>query len=76
MATPTCGKCKEHSFETTLHTPLGEAQKLALIQCSGCGAVVGVLDRNAALRLTRVQEQVSAIEERLTRIAQALSGLS
>lgn len=34
MAVSTCVKCSGHSFELVLLTPLGEARKLTIVQCS------------------------------------------
>jgi uncharacterized Zn finger protein len=44
MADSTCPKCSSHSFELKEHTPKGSGYKMHFIQCSSCGAVVGVTD--------------------------------
>ena len=53
MAVSTCIKCDGHSFELALFTPLGEDQKLAMVQCANCGTPVGVVDQRHALRSRR-----------------------
>ena len=73
MAASTCGKCGSHSFETAAFTPLGQSYKLTLVQCSSCGVPIGVLDP-ATSELDRLKSQLAAIDERLVRIATALSG--
>ncbi len=45
MARSTCIKCEGHLFELAEHDPGGFAQhKYNLVQCSGCGTVVGAVD--------------------------------
>lgn len=44
MATSSCPKCGNHSFEMKEHLPHGSGFKVFFIQCSSCGAVVGVTD--------------------------------
>lgn len=44
MAMSTCSKCISHSFEVFENEPWGSNYKLIFVQCSQCGAVVGVLD--------------------------------
>lgn len=44
MATSTCPKCSNHSFEVAEQTPKGSNFKLLFVQCSSCGAVVRVMD--------------------------------
>jgi uncharacterized Zn finger protein len=44
MAMSTCPKCPNSSFELVENTPRHSEFKLSFIQCSSCGAVVGVLD--------------------------------
>ena len=70
----TCIKCGGHSFEVALFTPLGQSYKLSMVQCSGCGVPVGVLDPSFASRFEALKSQIAAIDERLTRIAKALAG--
>lgn len=74
MAVSTCIKCSGHSFELALFTPLGESNKLTIVQCSQCGAPVGALDPATGPRIEALKNQVTAIDERLNRIAKALQG--
>jgi hypothetical protein len=71
MAVSTCAKCEGLVFERGLVTPLGEQRTISVLQCAGCGAVVGTLDEHLALE--RLQTQVAAIDAGLIRIAKALS---
>ena len=73
MAVATCLKCAGHSFEIALFTPLGESHKLAIVQCSGCGTPIGVLDTASGPLLDALKNQIAAIDDRLTRIAEALA---
>jgi hypothetical protein len=72
MAVSTCMKCAGHSFELALLTPMGESKKLTIVQCSACGAPVGVLDPVTGPQIEALKNQVAAIDERLNRIATAL----
>ena len=73
MAVSTCLKCAGHSFELVRFTPMGERHKLTIVQCSGCGTPIGVLDPASGPRLDALKSQFAAIDERLTRIAKALA---
>jgi uncharacterized protein (UPF0210 family) len=75
MAISTCGKCGGHSFELALFTPIGESRKLTLVQCSGCGVAIGTLDPSSGYQIDALKNQVTAIDQRLTRIAEALQQL-
>jgi hypothetical protein len=72
MAVSTCIKCAGHSFEIALFTPIGESRKLSIVQCSSCGTPIGTMDPAPGLQLQALKIQVAAIDERLSRIAQAL----
>jgi hypothetical protein len=72
MAVSTCMKCAGHSFELAPLTPIGESRKLAMVQCSACGAPVGVLDPDTGSQIEALKTRVAAIDERLNRIAKAL----
>ena len=65
-------KCAGHSFELAPFTPLGASRKLTIVQCSGCGAPIGVLDPAAGPQIEGLKNQIAAIDERLNRIAKAL----
>ena len=71
MAASTCIKCGGHTFERGLVTPLGEQRTVPVLQCAGCGAVVGTLEHQLAIE--GLQNQVSHIDAGLVRIARALS---
>ena len=73
MAVSTCLKCAGHSFELAMFTPMGESHKLTIVQCSGCGTPIGVLDPASGPLLDALKNQVAAIDDRLTRIAKALT---
>jgi hypothetical protein len=72
MAVSTCVKCGGHSFELALFTPIGESRKLTLVQCSQCGAPVGVMDPAMGLQIEVLKNQIAAIDDRLNRIAKVL----
>lgn len=44
MARSSCPKCDNHSFELVQGTPTNSKFNFMYIQCSSCGAVVGVMD--------------------------------
>ena len=73
MAVSTCLKCAGHSFELAMFTPMGESHKLTVVQCSGCGTPIGVLDPASGPLLEALKSQIAAIDDRLTRIAKALT---
>jgi hypothetical protein len=73
MAVSTCLKCAGHSFEIALFTPMGEGHKLTIVQCSGCGTPIGVMDPASGPLLDALKNQIAAIDDRLTRIAKALT---
>jgi hypothetical protein len=43
-----------------------------MVQCSGCGAPIGILDPTATTQIDALKNQIAAIDERLNRIAKAL----
>ena len=73
MAVSTCIKCGSHSFELALFTPLGESDKLTMVQCATCGTPVGVIDAAWRAAIEALQGKVAAIDKGLTRIARALN---
>jgi len=73
MAVSTCLKCAGHSFEAVLFTPMGEGHKLTIVQCANCGTPIGVLDPAPGPLLDALKSQITAIDDRLTRIAKALT---
>jgi hypothetical protein len=44
-----------------------------MVQCSACGTPVGVMDPAMGLQVEAVKNQIAAIDERLNRIAKALT---
>ena len=75
MAISTCGKCEGHSFELALFTPIGESRKLTLVQCATCGTAVGALDPSTGPQIEALRSQMTAIDEKLGRVAAALQEL-
>ena len=71
MAVSTCAKCGGHTFERGLVTPLGEQRTVPVLQCAGCGTVIGTLD--AQFVIESLQNQIAHIDAGLVRIARALS---
>jgi len=71
MAVSTCAKCFGHTFERGLVTPLGEQRTVPVLQCAGCGAVIGTLDSHLAIE--GLEKQITHIDAGLVRIARALS---
>jgi hypothetical protein len=76
MAASTCVKCGSHSFEAASIAPLGQGYKLTLVQCSNCGVPIGVLDPGTGPAIESLKAQLAAIDQRLVRIARALTGRS
>ena len=73
MAVSTCIKCSGHSFELVRFTPVGESHRLAMVQCASCGTPIGVLDPATGPQIEALKQEVAAIDDRLTRIAKALT---
>ena len=71
MAVSTCAKCSGHTFERGLVTPLGEQRTVPVLQCAGCGTVIGTLDSHLAIE--SLEKQIAHIDAGLVRIAKALS---
>jgi hypothetical protein len=61
MAVSTCLKCAGHSFELAPFTPLGVSLKLTMVQCSGCGTPIAVLDPATNLQIDSIKNQIAAI---------------
>jgi len=73
MAITTCIKCSGHSFELSSFAPIGESHKVTILQCSTCGTPVGLLDRITGLQIEALRDQITSIDDRLARIAKALT---
>lgn len=66
MALSSCPKCSNHLFEIQETEPSKSAYKLMFVQCSSCGAVVGVLDFfNIGAKLTKQDEALKRIAQKL-----------
>jgi hypothetical protein len=72
MAVSTCAKCNGHVFERGLVVPLGEQNKIPVLQCAECGTLIGMLDSHLAIE--DLQKQVAAIDAGLIKIAKTLLG--
>ena len=56
MAQSSCPKCDNHSFELVEAIPINSNYKLMYIQCTSCGAVVGVMDYyNIGAKLGKIE---------------------
>ena len=59
MASSTCVRCGHHAFEMTESSVGGLRFKRDLLQCAGCGGVVGVIESD------NLNGRLDAIEKRL-----------
>ncbi|WP_180075685.1 hypothetical protein [Acinetobacter sp. YH12106] len=64
MAQSKCGSCNSISFELLERSDIkGSAYPVAFIQCSSCGAVVGVLeDKNSEWLFTQLRKKIEGVE--------------
>jgi len=46
MAQSKCSECGNTTFEIEYKSPSGSKYQIAFVQCSKCGTVVGVIDKN------------------------------
>ena len=66
MASSSCPKCGNHTFEMQVVEPHGSNYKLNFVQCASCGAVVGVLDYfNVGARLAKQDEALKKIAQKI-----------
>ena len=80
MATSTCIKCGNHSFQIAENSPSGAAFKLMFVQCSSCGGVVGIQDyfnigtllQDQEKQIKQLQSSISDIESQLSHISQRI----
>lgn len=80
MSYSTCPKCTSASFEIKEAEPRGSSYKLIFVQCSSCGAVVGVLPyydagvlaKDNQKELSALKQQMSHVEHSLSQIVQTL----
>ena len=62
MARSTCPKCDNHSFEVVIDSPSKSNFKMAYIQCTSCGAVVGVTEYyNIGNKLQELEEKIEKL---------------
>lgn len=62
MAWSTCPKCNSHSFEMVENTPTKSNFKLMFVQCSSCGAVVGIMDYyNIGQRINELEKKIDRL---------------
>jgi translation initiation factor 2 beta subunit (eIF-2beta)/eIF-5 len=60
MAQSSCPKCDSHSFEMVEGNPEHSNFRLMYIQCSSCGAVVGVMDYyNIGSKLEELKKKIN-----------------
>lgn len=66
MASSSCPKCGNHTFEVQQVEPIRSAYKLMFVQCTSCGGVIGVLDFfNIGAKLTKQDEALKKIARAL-----------
>ena len=59
MAFSSCPKCESTRFEMKEMSPTGSKFKVQAVQCSSCGAVVGILDYyNIPALLTKIAKKL------------------
>jgi hypothetical protein len=62
MATSSCSKCGEHSFEQVEVTPERAQFPVRFIQCVTCGTVIGVTDSSNVLsKMHRIEELLKKV---------------
>ena len=78
MATSTCSKCGNHSFQLIEVSPGGARYKYYFVQCTQCGVPVGVLPfNNTSAEIEAMEKRVmnglSVVEENTRTIYQMLT---
>jgi predicted nucleic-acid-binding Zn-ribbon protein len=70
MALSTCPKCGNHSFALHEKEPTGSTVKWFFVQCSSCGAPVGVVDfyPNSTV-IKRIEALEKAVKSLTTSVA-------
>lgn len=77
MAASTCPKCGGGAFENKLKQPAGYAYPLNLIQCTACGAVVGVMPEfDPGFLAKENQKDMQALKTKLEGLEQLLQALA
>jgi predicted nucleic-acid-binding Zn-ribbon protein len=64
MATPTCIKCGNTTFEVANFTPTNSRYVLLSVHCSTCGGIAGVLD---AQNIGHMLETLTDVTKELVR---------
>jgi transcription initiation factor IIE alpha subunit len=73
VARSTCPKCDSNRFECTVSTPSGSNYSLMFVQCSACGAVVGVMDSsNIGAQNQKLKEGLQVIAKDVKQNQQVL----
>jgi len=79
MAYSKCSNCGSSSFEIVQNSPSKSNYKLTFVQCSSCGAVVGVMDYyNIGSRISDLEKKVdslSSLHSELSVINQNIANL-
>jgi transcription initiation factor TFIIIB Brf1 subunit/transcription initiation factor TFIIB len=70
MANSKCPKCESTSFEVVINSPKGSAYKMAFVQCSSCGCVVGIMD------YYNIGTKVSDLEKKIDNLSFGDSSIS
>jgi hypothetical protein len=66
MAMSKCAACKGSYFEVVTKEPRGANYKINFVQCTGCGAVVGVMEFfNAGKLLSNLSKEVAELKRDL-----------
>lgn len=73
MAWSTCPKCDSHRFELTEVEPANSRYKMFFVQCSSCGAPMGVTEYYDTGSTLKKHEK--SMEERLSRIESQIGQL-
>jgi uncharacterized Zn finger protein len=63
MAISRCPKCGGQSFEAVVKIPIGSPRRVMFVQCSACGAVVGIQEPENSGRVKKPIEPASHSEE-------------
>ncbi|ATW24554.1 hypothetical protein [Candidatus Formimonas warabiya] len=64
--TSTCPRCGRHDFEVVVNEPKNLAAKLLFVQCSFCGAVIGVTDNNnMGLKVAVMEKEIRRLGDQI-----------
>ena len=77
MAYSKCPKCDNTFFELVENSPAKSNFKLMFVQCSKCGAVVGVMDYyNIGSVIKKVEEKIDRLERNSSNTSSINNSLS